>query len=156
MADKPLDNQENVARAIFSPLMIDENGNLSRAAFALRHNEDYISVAQTSVPSWLDDIYSIPENANRKLFGYCILNVHNIRSLTFPYRKYQVVFEVCEKHTPVNQSHAGIYVLLDEAVLKGDKKNILKNIPEDVAVDTLTMRYQKKLVDLAQINFVKK
>ena len=54
-----------------------------------------------------------------------------------------------------NKSHAGIYILLDNAVLKGDKKNILKNIPEDVAVDTFTMRYQQKLVNIAQENFIK-
>ena len=30
---KKMPNQEDVARAIFSPLMIDEAGNLSRAAF---------------------------------------------------------------------------------------------------------------------------
>lgn len=155
MTDKPLDNNENVARAVFSPLMIDENGNLSRAAFSLRHNEDYISVAQINVSTWLNDIFSIPENANRKLFGYCVLNVQLVRNLAFQYKKYQVGYEVCEKHSETNKSHAGIYVLLDNAVLKGDKKNILKNIPEDVAVDTFTMRYQQKLVNIAQENFIK-
>lgn len=30
MTDKPLDNNENVARAVFSPLMIDENGNYQK------------------------------------------------------------------------------------------------------------------------------
>ena len=155
MTDNLLDNQEDVARAIFSPLMIDDEGNLSRAAFALRHNEDYISVAQTSISSWMNDLCSIPENENRRLYGYCLLNVKSIRELSFVYRKYQATFEVVEKHTPSNPSHSGIYVLLDNAILKGDRKKGLKNIPEDVAVDTFTMRYQRKLVNLAQGNIVR-
>ncbi|MBQ3691512.1 MAG: hypothetical protein II937_16815 [Bacteroidales bacterium] len=154
MIDKPLSDNEDVVRAIFSPLMIDENGNLSRAAFSLRHNEDYISVCRTSVPTWLEDVHSIPENENRKLFGYCVLNVFSVRSLGFYYRNYNVCFEVCEKHTPKNKSHAGIFVLLNNQVLKGDRKTILKNIPEDVPSDALSMRYQRRLLDIAAKKFI--
>lgn len=39
MTDKPLDNNENVARAVFSPLMIDENGNLSKKQMDMTSNK---------------------------------------------------------------------------------------------------------------------
>ena len=43
-----LPSTEIVARAVFSPLMINESGQLLRTAFSLRHNEGYISVCQMS------------------------------------------------------------------------------------------------------------
>lgn len=154
MTGKLLLDQEDVARAIFSPLMLDEHGNLSRAAFDLRHNEDYISVCQMSVASWMSDIHSIPETINRKLFGYCALNVLDIRNLSFMIKSHNLIFEVCEKHIPTNKSHAGIYILLDNSTIKGDRKNILKNIPEDVPASTLAMRYQRRLLDIAEKQIV--
>ena len=63
------DSSEKVARAIFSPMMIDVQGRITANAFALRHKESYISVNRLAVPSWLDDIKTIPQKRNRMLFG---------------------------------------------------------------------------------------
>ena len=49
-------DSENVVRAIFCPLMVDNTGKLTKAAFFLRHNEDYYSVARMCIDSWQDDI----------------------------------------------------------------------------------------------------
>ena len=75
-----IEDNDNVARAVFFPQMISSEGVLSRAIFSLRHNESYISVCQMSIESWLDDIRKIPVNDDRQLNGYAVLNVGDIRT----------------------------------------------------------------------------
>ena len=154
--NEPLRNTENCARAIFSPLMIDEKGNISRSAFALRHNEDYISVCQMSVASWADDMKAIPENEQRRFYGYAVLNVRQTRALSFSHVGKLVSFDVVDKHTERNKSHAGIIVLLDGQQIKGDKRLTVKPVPADIAIDAFVLRFQARLAALAQRNYIVK
>ena len=64
-----IDNSENVARAIFSPAMVDDTGKITKAAFHLRHNEDYFSVSRMNVEGWMTDIKSIPTSNTRECRG---------------------------------------------------------------------------------------
>lgn len=93
---------EDVARAIFSPMMIDDDGRIKRAAFMLRHHEDYISVCRMAVDSWFEDMLQIPQSKNRHLFGYAAMNVGEIRQLTFLYANKIVSFDVQDKQTERN------------------------------------------------------
>ena len=145
-----LPGKENVARAIFSPMMIDDNGHIQRAAFMLRHNEDYISVCRMAIDSWHDDMLMIPQNSSRLLFGYAVMNVGEVRQLAFYSANKKIGFDVVEKQTERNRSHAGIVISLDGSSLKGDKVLSLKPVPSDVSVDAIIMRYQKRLANLAQ------
>ena len=87
-----LPNNEDVARAVFSPKMIDGSGRLLLAAFALRVFKDgtkeyYISVSRMSINSWMSDIKKIPQYKNRRLYGYAALNVDAPKSIVKSLRK---------------------------------------------------------------------
>ena len=81
MSENKVLDIEFVARAIFLPAMLDSNGTLSLAAFSLRHNEGYFSVARMAVEGWLEDIKRIPTSSTRQLGGYCKMGVADIRHL---------------------------------------------------------------------------
>lgn len=150
MSEKKLLDSEYVARAIFLPAMLDSNGNVSLAAFSLRHNEDYFSVARMAVEGWLDDIRRIPTSTTRQLGGYCKMGVGDIRGLGFDYdEKNKVAFDVEDKATIVNKSHAGIMLVMSEKMLKGDKSAVLKPLPMGVSATGLLMRIQTRLSLLA-------
>ena len=84
MSDKRLLDTERVVRAIFLPAMLDSNGKVSLAAFTLRHNEGYFSVARMAVEGWLDDLKRIPSSATRQLGGYCKMGVGDDTNQTVP------------------------------------------------------------------------
>lgn len=155
MSDNRLPDSEFVARAIFLPAMIDQAGHVSLAAFSLRHNEGYFSVARMAVDGWMKDICGISTTPSRRLGGYCKLNVGDIRSLGFSYGdSVEVTFEVEAMPSANNKSHAGISVLFAESVLKGDRKEMLKPLPEGVSSTSLLMRIQMRLSGLADKSFV--
>lgn len=150
MSDKRLLDTERVARAIFLPAMLDSNGKVSLAAFTLRHNEGYFSVARMAVEGWLDDLKRIPASATRQLGGYCKMGVGDIRNLGFTYNeKDEVAFDVEDKATTTNKSHAGILLVFGENILKGDKDALLKPLPLGVSATGLLMMIQMKLSQLA-------
>ena len=155
MCDKKLLDTEFVARAIFLPAMIDSNGNVSLAAFSLRHNEAYFSVARMAVDSWMDDIMRIPTSATRQLGGYCKMGIGDIRNLGFSYNdNNNVAFDVEAKATDTNKSHAGIILTFGENALKGDKSLVLKPLPTGISAPGLLMRIQAKLSQLAGKSYI--
>lgn len=155
MSDKRLLDTEHVARAIFLPAMLDSNGDVSLAAFTLRHNEGYFSVARMAVEGWLDDLKRIPTSATRQLGGYCKMGVGDIRNLGFTYNeKDEVAFDVEDKATTTNKSHAGIQLLFGENTLKGDKEAVLKPLPMGVSAVGLLMQIQTKLSQLAGHSYI--
>ena len=155
MSEKKLLDTEFVARAIFLPAMLDSNGNVSLAAFTLRHNEGYISVARMAIEGWLDDIMRISTTPMRQLGGYCKMGVGDIRSLGFAYdEENKVEFDVEDKASTTNKSHAGIILMMSESSLKGDKSTVLKPLPVGVSASGLLMRIQTKLSQLAGKHFV--
>ena len=150
MSDKRLLDTERVARAIFLPAMLDSNGKVSLAAFTLRHNEGYFSVARMAVEGWLDDLKRIPSSATRQLGGYCKMGVGDVRNLGFTYsEKNEVAFDVEDKATTTNKSHAGILLIFGENALKGDKEVVLKPLPLGVSATGLLLMIQTKLSQLA-------
>lgn len=155
MPDKRLLDAEYVARAIIMSTMLDSSGNVSLAAFTLRHNESYISVARMAVEGWLEDLKRIPTSATRQFGGYCKMGVGDIRNLGFIYNeKNEVAFDVEDKATITNKSHAGILILFGENTLKGDKETVLKPLPTGVSATGLQMLIQSKLSQLASKSFV--
>ena len=155
MSEKKLLDTEFVARAIFLPAMLDSNGNVSLAAFTSRHNEGYISVARMAIEGWLDDIMRISTTPMRQLGGYCKMGVGDIRSLGFAYdEENKVEFDVEDKASTTNKSHAGIILMMSESSLKGNKSTVLKPLPVGVSASGLLMRIQTKLSQLAGKHFV--
>ena len=155
MSDKRLLDAEYVARAIFLPAMLDSNGKISLAAFTLRHNEGYFSVARMAVKDWLDDLKRIPTSATRQLGGYCKMGVGDIRNIGFTYNeKDEVAFDVEDKSTTTNKSHAGILLLFGENTRKGDKEAVLKPLPTGVSATGLLMMIQTKLSQLAEQSYI--
>ena len=155
MSEQRLSNKEFVARAIFLPAMLDSNGNVSLAAFKLRHNEGYFSVARMAVGGWMEDIRRIPTSPTRQLGGYCKMGGGGIRALGFAFNKTDnVAFNVEDRATDTNKSHAGIILTFSEKVLKGDKAEVLKPLPTGVSATGLLLRVQTKLSQLAAKNYV--
>lgn len=155
MSEKRLLDTEHVARAIFLPAMLDSSGNVSLAAFTLRHNEGYYSVARMAIEGWLDDIKKIPQTPMSQLGGYCKMTVSDIRGLGFVYdEENKVDFDVEDKATTTNKSHAGIVLRMSENILKGDKSDMLKPLPLGVSATGLLMRIQTKLSQLASKTYV--
>lgn len=85
-------NNENIARAIFSPRMIVDD-RIIPAAFELREsiNEKYLSVMRTGIDTWKNEIMLIPQRKNRRLYGYAEMNVGDVRSLKLTDVTYEVL-----------------------------------------------------------------
>lgn len=120
----------------------------------MRHNESYFSVARMAVSTWLDDIMKIPQSDTRQLGGYCRMNVGTIRSTDLQHSGEKLSFDVVDKSSPTNVSHAGIVVSYAGNQLKGDKKLILKPVPQDMSSSRLMMRIQRQLTKIAQLDYV--
>lgn len=141
-----IEKTEDVARGLFSPKLITPDGYILPRAFMLNPNsaEDYISVALKSEPSWLDDIKKIPEHKNRKLYGYCTLNVGDIIDGNADERDNAPVFDnVCYEvkscTSADNVSHCGIYISVDGKLLLGNSNPEDVDIPEGKTLDDLTL-----------------
>ena len=138
-------DNENIARAIFSPRMII-NGVIQPEAFCLRSSiqEEYISVMRMSFPFWLDDVKNIPQRKNRKLYGYAEMLVNDIRSIQLK----GVLYDVRECPTDSMPSHAGIFITVNGENLVGGR--MLSTVTAGVEQDFLTLAIQRELVDIAQ------
>lgn len=113
-----INNEENVARVIFSPRMIYQ-GVLQTEAFRLREHlaESYISVLRMAIPTWEKDVMQIPQRKNRQLYGYAVMNVGKIRDAKFQ----QVEFDVIGCNDQIMKSHAGIFITVNGEPLVGGK-----------------------------------
>lgn len=138
-------DNENVARAIFSPRMII-NGEIQPEAFCLRPSiqEEYISVIRMAFPTWLDDVKIIPQRKNRKLYGYAEMGVNGIRKIQLK----GVVYDVKECASESVPSYAGIFITVNGENLVGGK--ILSTITPGIEQDFLILAIQRELVDIAQ------
>lgn len=144
-------NEENVARAIFSPRMIID-GRLIPAAFELREaiNESYLSVLRTSIDTWEEEMNLIPQRKNRQLYGYALMNVGEIRTLKLT----DVVYGVKPFPTESMKSHAGITISYKGQALQGGKK--IDVLPPGMTQDFLLLAIRSQLTTLAQKNLIKR
>ncbi len=109
-----------------------------------------------AIDGWLDDILRIPQTPQRRLYGYCKLNTGDIRKLCFSYdEENDIGFDVQDKSSSSNKSHAGIVILFGENFLKGDKTEVLKPLPSGISATGLLMRIQTRLAQLANENVFK-
>lgn len=144
-------NQENVARIIFSPKMIYK-GKLLPAAFELRIqiHEDYLSVLRTSISSWQEEMCRIPNRKNRTAVGYALLNVGEIRSLSYA----DIVYDVLDKSSETILSHAGITITYQSTPIIGGLN--IENLDASESEDFIRMAIRYKLVKLAQKHLIMK
>ena len=83
------------------------------------------------------------------------MGVGDIRNLRFSYDDNNVLdFDVEDKATDTNLSHAGIILMLSEKTLKGDKAEVLKPLPTGLSATGLLMRIQSKLSQLAGKSYI--
>lgn len=83
------------------------------------------------------------------------MGVGDIRNLGFTYsEKDEVAFDVEDKSTTTNKSHAGILLLFGENMLKGDKDVVLKPLPTGVSATGLLLMIQSKLSQLAGKSYI--
>ena len=138
-------NQEDVARAVFSPKMVFR-GMILPAAFELRPQmtEEYLSVMRMSFDSWKEDILKIPQRKNRQLYGYAEMNVGEIRII----RKDHVKYDVRPCDNTVTPSHAGIFITVNNEKLIGGRP--LLSIQNKNAHDFMLLSIRQELVRIAQ------
>lgn len=111
-------NEEDIARVVFSPLMV-EDGEVSPSAFQLRdlHKpEDYVSVIRHNylVPSLENIPVKHPPKGNT-IFGYALLNTGICRKITFN----DITIDVIAHPNNQYPSHAGIHFEKSKAAIKG-------------------------------------
>ena len=155
-----LPDNENVARAIFSPQMISSDGNLLLSTFALRvfkdgTKEDYISVSRMSVNSWLTDINKIPQYKNRLLYGYATLNIGQIRLIKLFADDYPIFFDTIDCSNADCKSHAGIIVQINGTTITGGHNPIFETLELNEPEDYIMMAIQAELLKIASPNLVR-
>lgn len=152
-------DNENVARAIFSPQMINSDGELLLAAFALRvfkdgGKEDYISVCRMSVTSWMSDIENIPQYKNRRLYGYASLNVGSIRRIELKFEDYPAIYDVIDCSNNQCPSHAGITTTIGGNIITGGQNVFFDVLEINEPEDFVMMAIQSELLAIARLNLV--
>jgi hypothetical protein len=138
-------NQEDVARAIFSPKMV-YHGQILPAAFELRPQigEEYLSVMRMSIDTWKSDIMQIPQRRNRVLYGYAEMNVGEVRNI----KKDHVVYDIKPCENESMRSHAGIFITVNNEKLIGGRP--LLSVDNKNAQDFMLLSIRQELVKIAQ------
>ena len=113
-----VEDWEDVARMLFSPLFISE-GILSQRAFMLEETtgETYISVLRTAMECFESDIEGIKREGNT-LYGFAVMNVGCIRNAVVPEHP-EIKFDVLQRNKGKRKSHAGIFTTIDNKRVKG-------------------------------------
>ena len=155
-----LPDNENVARAVFSPQMIGVDGILLLSAFALRifkdgTKESYISVSRMSVNTWMTDIKGISQYKNRRLYGYATLNIRQIRSITLYAGNHPIIYDVIDCSNTNCKSHAGIIVQINDTILTGGHNSIIDKLEIDEPEDFVMVAIQAELLKIAKTNLVR-
>lgn len=122
--------------------------------FAASIKKGIISVNRLVVPSWLEEIKTIPQNRNRVLFGYSLMEIGDVMNQGFKWNDCTVDFFIADKSSRTNKSHAGIFTCFDSTVLKGDKDAVLSPLNKDANAPALVLFIQMKLAKLANKQFM--
>ncbi len=141
-----IEDSQNVARALFTPIMVNAQGKVLNAAFKLRSGikEEYISVMIMDIPTWLSDIEKIPQNENRKLYGYARMNAGQIRQAKFD----AITFDVKECPTANILSHGGIFTYHENELIIGGQPT------KGEATGGMLLAIRNKLAQIAQEGLV--
>ena len=155
-----ISDNENIARAIFSPQMINSDGEVLLAAFALRvfkdgRKEDYISVSRMSINNWMSDIKKIPQYKNRRLYGYTVLNVASIRKIDIKVDDYPIVFDVIDCSNDQYPSHAGITTTIEGNTITGGHNDFFDAVQIYEHEEFVMMAIQSELLSIAKFNLVR-
>ncbi len=113
-----INNEENVARVVFSPMMVEDN-EISPSAFFLRDlkpPEDYVSVFRHNymVPTF-ENVSMIHTPKNNTICGYALLNVGICRNITYN----DIMIDVLSHPNQKNPYHAGIHYSKSGSTIKG-------------------------------------
>lgn len=114
-----VDDDEHVARIIFSPSMVAD-GDLTFAAFCLVRlesgtSEDYLSVWRTKLKTpTKDNVTFKPRKTGDSLYGYADLHVKRCHAIN--HEGYSGLVRVKSK----NHFHAGIYYTKGESTVVGE------------------------------------
>lgn len=111
-------NEENIARVILSPMMVEDE-DVSPSAFFLRDlkpPEDFVSVIRHNY------MMPTPENVSmirvpkgNTLYGYALINAGICRNITYK----DIMIEVLSHPTKKNPYHAGIHYSKSGNAIKG-------------------------------------
>ena len=143
-----VNNNEIVARVIFPPQMI-QDGHITPAAFVLRPsiNEEYLSVLRVSAPSFNKDIKSIIYGRKRSFYGYAVMRVDEINSLTLSEGDSTACCNIRIVDNQKYQSHAGIFILINGEPISGAMS--FEDLPSGVTQQHLLLAIRFCLTEIA-------
>lgn len=113
-----INDEENIARVVFSPLMV-EDGDVSPSAFFLRDlkpPEDYVSVFRHNyIEPTIENVSMIHPPKGNSIYGYALLNVGVCRGISYK----EIIIDVLSHPSRSNPFHAGIHYSKSGTVIKG-------------------------------------
>lgn len=111
-------DEENIARAILSPMMVEDD-EVSPSAFFLRDlkpPEDYVSVYRHNYATTTPKSFSmIRVPKGNTLYGYALINVGICRNITHK----DIMIDVLSHPNQKNPYHAGIHYSKSGNAIKG-------------------------------------
>ena len=116
---KKINDRENIARLVFSPMMV-EDGKVSPSAFFLRNlksPENYVSVLRHDyiVPTH-ENVSMIHPPKDNIIYGYALINVGVCRNITHK----NIMIDVLSHPNQNNKYHAGIHYSKLGRAIKGE------------------------------------
>lgn len=113
-----INNEENIARVVFSPLMV-EDGEVSPSAFFLRDlksPEDYVSVFRHNyIEPTIENVSMIHPPKGNSIYGYALLNVGVCRGISYR----EIMIDVLPHPNKSNPYHAGIHFSKSGTAIRG-------------------------------------
>lgn len=143
-----MEGQENVARVIKSVWLF--GGELSPAAFNLRPHihETYISVLRESCDTFVDDVKTVTHG--KLPVVYASMNVADLRNLQVETIEDTVGFDVILVDNQNIQSHAGIFIYINEQQLVGGEPFESLALQHGVSADSVLLSIRETLADYAK------
>lgn len=142
-------DDELLDRVAFEPSFFYE-GKLSIAAFALRNGkapETYLSVLRDSYCNIEDEVMSFKKRSNGDMpVGYAQLETKQIRQIKSMDPAQVVCMDVLNRSTESRPSHAGIFAMVNDKLLTGEK---------DSHTSPIALYIQSKLLKISTYYTVK-
>ena len=155
--NQAVSNTEQLDRILQGEWLVD--GKLQASAFALRHDETYLSVNRPSISSFSDDVMDFitrhPEFRNIGSVTACRvaeLNVGQVRDIRFHLgNNLAEVFVEVEPRDNNYLSHAGIFTKCDGKNVKGGKESVVISNGKHFPVKAILQKVRYALLQMAEL-----
>jgi hypothetical protein len=134
-----------------------EEGELMHVAFALRHNETYLSVNRPAIETFGNDVAEFVKSHSQYLFSNktyrgAILNVGEVRNIKVKIADTIVDIDVeVESRDTHTKSHAGIFTRNQNKNIKSGGSIYIPSLKENISADNILLKVRFQLLKLSKI-----